>query len=83
LLSERIEQRKEQLRREMTLARPLNVEQAEISRIENRADMLISTLRNVVQAMGDDLKVRVRTPTLRCGWPPSGPPANKPDRAAP
>ena len=38
---ERIEQRKEQLRQEMTLAKNLNVKQAEISKIENRADMLI------------------------------------------
>jgi DNA-binding XRE family transcriptional regulator len=65
----RIEQRKEQLRQEMTLAelrrafsltqdtlaRTLNVKQAEISKIENRADMLMSTLRNFVQAMGGDL----------------------------
>jgi DNA-binding XRE family transcriptional regulator len=67
----RIEQRKEQLRQEMTLAelrrafsltqdtlaRTLNVKQAEISKIENRADMLMSTLRNFVQAMGGDLEV--------------------------
>jgi hypothetical protein len=41
-----------------TLAKTLNVKQAEISKIENRADMLISTLRNFVQAMGGDLEVR-------------------------
>jgi uncharacterized coiled-coil DUF342 family protein len=38
---ERIEQRIEQLRQEMTLAKNLNVKQAEISKIENRADMMI------------------------------------------
>jgi DNA-binding XRE family transcriptional regulator len=68
----RIEQRKEQLRQDMTLAelhkafsltqdtlaKNLNVKQAEISKIENRADMLMSTLRNFVQAMGGDLEVR-------------------------
>jgi DNA-binding XRE family transcriptional regulator len=73
---ERIEQRKEQLRQEMTLAelrrafsltqdtlaKNLNVKQAEISKIENRADMLISTLRNFVQAMGGDLEVRAVFP---------------------
>ena len=58
----RIEQRKEQLRQEMTLARTLNVKQAEISKIENRADMLMSTLRNFVQAMGGDLEVRAVFP---------------------
>ena len=41
-----------------TLAKTLNVKQAEISKIENRADMLMSTLRNFVQAMGGELEVR-------------------------
>ena len=73
---ERIEQRKEQLREEMTLselrkaflltqdtlATTLNVKQAEISKIENQADMLMSTLRNFVQAMGGDLEVRAVFP---------------------
>ena len=59
---ERIEQRKEQLRQEMTLAKNLNVKQAEISKIENRADMLMSTLRNFVQAIGGDLEVRAVFP---------------------
>ena len=73
---ERIEQRKEQLRQEMTLAelrrafsltqdtlaRTLKVKQAEISKTENRADMLMSTLRNFVQAMGGDLEVRAVFP---------------------
>ena len=73
---ERIEQRKEQLREEMTLselrkaflltqdtlATTLNVKQAEISKIETRADMLMSTLRNFVQAMGGDLEVRAVFP---------------------
>ena len=73
---ERIEQRKEQLRQEITLAelrrafsltqdtlaKTLNVKQAEISKIENRADMLMSTLRNFVQAMGGDLEVRAVFP---------------------
>jgi DNA-binding XRE family transcriptional regulator len=73
---ERIEQRKEQPRQEMTLAelrrassltqdtlaKNLNVKQAEISKIENRADMLMSTLRNFVQAMGGDLEVRAVFP---------------------
>ena len=45
-----------------TLARTLNVKQAEISKIENRADMLMSTLRNFVQAMGGDLEVRAVFP---------------------
>ena len=72
----RIDERKEQLRQEMTLAelrkaflltqdtlaQTLNVKQAEISKIENRADMLMSTLRNFVQAMGGDLEIRAVFP---------------------
>ena len=45
-----------------TLAKNLNVKQAEISKIENRADLLMSTLRNFVQAMGGDLEVRAVFP---------------------
>ena len=73
---QRIKERKEQLREEMTLAelrkafsltqdtlaKNLNVKQAEISKIENRADILMSTLRNFVQAMGGELEVRAVFP---------------------
>ena len=73
---ERIDQRKEQLRQEMiqaelcrafsltqdTLAKTLNVKQAEISKIASRTDMLLGTLRNFVQAMGGDLEVRAVFP---------------------
>jgi DNA-binding XRE family transcriptional regulator len=75
-LSPERRERKEQLWQEMnlaelrrafsltqdTLAKNLNVKQAEISKIENRADMLMSTLRNFVQAMGGDLEVRAVFP---------------------
>lgn len=73
---ERIDQRKEQLRQEMiqtelcrafsltqdTLAKTLNVKQAEISKIASRTDMLLGTLHNFVQAMGGDLEVRAVFP---------------------
>jgi DNA-binding transcriptional regulator YiaG len=67
---ERIEQRKEQLRQEMTLAelrrafsltqdtlaRTLNVKQAEISKIENRADMPpAAAVPPLLQAWGDGM----------------------------
>ena len=71
-----IEQGKGQLRQEITLAelprafsltqetlaKKLNVKQAEISKVENRDDMLMSTLRNFVQAMGGELEVRAVFP---------------------
>jgi predicted transcriptional regulator len=41
-----------------TLAENLGVGQAEISKIENRADMFVSTLRNFIIAMGGDLEIR-------------------------
>jgi transcriptional regulator with XRE-family HTH domain len=66
-----IEAKKEQLRLEMdlvelhhaleltqsTLAETLNVGQAEISKIENRADIDVSTLRKFIQAMGGELEI--------------------------
>ena len=40
----------------------LPVKQAEISKIENRAEMLMSTLRNFVQAMAGDVEIRAVFP---------------------
>ncbi len=56
------ELRKAFSRTQDTLAKNLNVKQAEISKIENRADMLMSTLRNFVQIMGGELDVRAVFP---------------------
>ncbi len=72
----RIESKKAQLRSEMdlaelrqdlaltqaALARELGVGQAEISKLEKRADMLLSTLRKLVAAMGGQLEVRAVFP---------------------
>lgn len=44
------------------LARLLRVKQASISKIENRADMHISTLRNIVSKLGADLEIRAVFP---------------------
>lgn len=42
------------------LARKLRVKQANISKIERRTDMYISTLRSYIQAMGGDLEIVAR-----------------------
>ena len=51
--------------RELTqehLARLLRVKQASISKLERRADMYISTLRDFVRAMGGELDITARFP---------------------
>lgn len=44
------------------LAATLSVDQANISQIESRTDMFISTLRNYIQAMGGELDIVARFP---------------------
>lgn len=46
-----------------SLAQTLNVRQATVSKMERRADMLISTLRRIIVAMGGDLEIRATLPT--------------------
>ena len=45
-----------------TLAETLGVGQAEISKIENRPDLFLSTLRKYITAMGGDLEIRAVFP---------------------
>lgn len=72
----RIEAKKAELRREMdlaelrqalaltqsTLAEALGVGQAEVSKIEQRTDVFVSTLRRFVQAMGGELEINAVFP---------------------
>ncbi|MEQ1790604.1 MAG: XRE family transcriptional regulator, partial [Rickettsiales bacterium] len=44
------------------MAEILNVRQENISRLEKRTDMMLSTLRSYIQAMGGDLKLVVEFP---------------------
>jgi DNA-binding transcriptional regulator YiaG len=44
------------------LAAALSVDQANISQIENRTDMLISTLHNYITALGGELDIIARFP---------------------
>lgn len=49
--------RKAMDRTQMTLARKLRMGQDGVSRLEHRADMLISTLRDYVRALGGELEM--------------------------
>lgn len=56
-----------QLRRDLNLTQDnmsdfLEVKQGHISKIENRSDMLISTLRDYIEALGGELELVVRLP---------------------
>jgi DNA-binding XRE family transcriptional regulator len=44
------------------LAELMEVEQSEISRIEKRADMYVSTLRSYIEAMGGTLRIEAKFP---------------------
>ena len=44
------------------MARTLHTKQSNVSRIEKRTDMYISTLRSVIKAMGGDLEIVARFP---------------------
>lgn len=47
---------------QVTLAEALRVKQASVSKLERRTDMYISTLRNVIKAMGGELDIIARFP---------------------
>lgn len=44
------------------MAKSLHTKQSNVSRIEKRTDMYISTLRNVIKAMGGDLEIVAHFP---------------------
>ncbi|WP_298438985.1 XRE family transcriptional regulator [Geobacter sp.] len=44
------------------MAKSLHTKQSNVSRIEKRTDMYISTLRSVIKAMGGDLEIVARFP---------------------
>ena len=45
-----------------TLARNLNLRQSEVSKIEKRTDMYVSTLASYIKAMGGELEIRAVFP---------------------
>ena len=46
------------------LAKTLGVKQAAVSKMERRTDMYVSTLRNIISAMGGRLEIRAVLPDL-------------------
>ena len=56
------ELRKAQELTQKKLAESLNVNQENISRLEKRSDMMLSTLRGYIEAMGGELDITVRFP---------------------
>ena len=44
------------------IAQTLGIQQAAVSKMERRTDMYISTLRNLIRAMGGELEVTARFP---------------------
>jgi len=47
------------------IASTLNIKQPSVSKIENQADMYLSTLRSYVEAVGGELDLIVRLPSRR------------------
>ena len=45
-----------------SLAQNLGINQAAVSKVEKRTDMLISTLRKMIEAMGGELEIRAILP---------------------
>ena len=50
------------------VADTLGMKQPSLSKLETKADMQISTLREIVQALGGELDVLARFPQGRSGW---------------
>jgi DNA-binding XRE family transcriptional regulator len=48
---------------QVQLAKKLGVDQGAVSKIERRTDMYLSTLRNIIQAMGGHLELTATFPT--------------------
>jgi transcriptional regulator with XRE-family HTH domain len=56
------ELRKAMQQSQQRLAEKLHVKQAEVSKIEHRTDMYVSTLRDFIQAMGGTLEITASFP---------------------
>jgi DNA-binding XRE family transcriptional regulator len=56
------ELRKAHHRTQASMAKQLGISQDGVSRLEKRSDLLLSTLRNYVEAMGGDLRLVAEFP---------------------
>src|SRR6266699_819039 len=61
----RVEERAKAEYQAVALAEKLGIDQGAVSKIERRTDMYLSTLRNVIRAMGGQLELTARFPTGR------------------
>ena len=50
---------------QVSVAKELGINQENVSRMEKRSDLLLSTLGNYVAAMGGNLRLVVEFPTIR------------------
>ena len=68
------------------VAKALGVTQDSVSRLEKRSDLLLSTLRKTVKAMGGDVRIvaefRDRAPVVLSDLPQGAPPRKLPRRRA-
>ena len=55
---------------QVSVARELGINQDAVSRLEQRSDLLLSTLRKTVEAMGGSLSLIARFPAFRSHRPP-------------
>jgi transcriptional regulator with XRE-family HTH domain len=58
---------------QVRMAKALGVTQDSVSRLEKRSDLLLSTLRKTVEAMGGTLSLVVNSPTARRSCCPASP----------
>jgi hypothetical protein len=54
------ELRKARALTQATMASAMNIGQGEVSKIEQRTDVYVSTLRSYIEAMGGELEIRAR-----------------------
>ncbi len=77
--------RKARQQTQVEIAEKLGIDQASVSAIENRADLLLSTLTKYVRALGGDVEIRAVFPEASFNLEPilAGAPASKAKQPTP